>query len=174
MICSKCGLEKPVRREKSRECAECYAAYMRIYNQQNREAVTANKRAYHYKKRLDPEWVAKQQKRGREYWNNLRHETIIAYGGYSCACCGETEPKFLSLDHVFNDGAAHRRQIGETSDNGKGIGARTWKWCKDHGFPAGFQVLCMNCNFGKARNKGICPHKTSLENRVKTGEAQTG
>jgi hypothetical protein len=27
------------------------------------------------------------------------------------------------------------------------------------GFPDGYQVLCMNCNWGKRMNKGICPHK---------------
>ena len=24
----------------------------------------------------------------------------MAYGGYKCTCCGETEPKFLSIDHT--------------------------------------------------------------------------
>jgi hypothetical protein len=30
--------------------------------------------------------------------------------------------------------------------------------CKN-GFPKGFQTLCMNCNWGKYRNGGQCPHK---------------
>jgi hypothetical protein len=30
-----------------------------------------------------------------------------------------------------------------------------------HRFPAGFQVLCLNCNHGRFRNGGICPHQRS-------------
>ena len=93
----------------------------------------------------------------------------MAYGGYKCACCGEMEPKFLTLDHVFNNGAEHRRSLGYTKGNGRGGNLVTW--LKKHRYPAGFQVLCMNCNFGKHTNKGICPHKASLHaNRVNSGE----
>lgn len=82
-----------------------------------------------------------------------------AYGGYICACCGEREPKFLTLDHVNNDGAEHRRLIGSGSKNVGG--KKTYAWLIANGFPLGFQVLCMNCNWGKARNGGVCPHKTT-------------
>jgi hypothetical protein len=27
-----------------------------------------------------------------------------------------------------------------------------------NGFPAGFQVLCFNCNQGRRLNHGVCPH----------------
>jgi hypothetical protein len=30
-------------------------------------------------------------------------------------------------------------------------------------FPPGFQLLCSNCNHGRARNGGICPHKTGSQ-----------
>ena len=133
---------------------------MREYNRKNRDKVTAAKRKAHREKRKNPDWVEKQRKRGREYWHQLRHEAIMAYGGYECACCGETEPLFLSIDHVNNDGAEHRRQLGKFDGNGKGAGSQTMKWLKDNGYPEGFQVLCMNCNHGKARNNGICPHKS--------------
>lgn len=33
----------------------------------------------------------------------IRSEMIAAYGG-CCACCGETEPAFLSLDHIGGGG----------------------------------------------------------------------
>ena len=36
-------------------------------------------------------------------------------------------------------------------------------WLKNNNFPEGFQVLCFNCNCGKARNKGICPHSGKTE-----------
>src|SRR5262252_4538483 len=46
-----------------------------------------------------------------------RLEMIAAYGG-ECACCGETEPVFLTLDHVNGDGAAHRRSMNSPSIGG--------------------------------------------------------
>lgn len=137
MNCSDCGADKKIYCKGL--CAPCYYRH--------REA----------KNRLDPEWVAWNRARGRDYWKALRHETIMAYGGYRCACCGETEPMFLSLDHVNNDGASHRRSLGY-GGNGKGASSRTLKWLKDNNFPEGFQVLCMNCNTGKQRNNGVCPH----------------
>lgn len=70
------------------------------------------------------------------------------YGG-QCACCGLAEPLFLTVDHINNDGAAHRRKIGP-----HGI----YKWLIQNRFPNGFQLLCFNCNCGRARNGGVCPH----------------
>lgn len=77
------------------------------------------------------------------------------YGGYVCACCGETEPKFLTIDHINNDGASQR---AKDKEHGKNL----CRWLFKHNFPSGFQVLCMNCNLGKSRNAGVCPHKTSI------------
>lgn len=78
-----------------------------------------------------------------------------AYGGYVCACCKETEPMFLSIDHIENNGAEERR-----SGQYKGGGSPFYGWLKKQGFPSGYQVLCMNCQVGKHRNKGVCPHQS--------------
>jgi hypothetical protein len=32
-------------------------------------------------------------------------------------------------------------------------------WLKRNNFPSGYRVLCMNCNHGRKRNGGICPHE---------------
>ena len=88
---------------------------------------------------------------------NMRDAAIMAYGGYVCKCCGETEPMFLTLDHVNNDGADHRRELGQQG------GPAFYKWPRDHQYPIGFQVLCMNCNFGKQRNGGCCPHSKVIK-----------
>ncbi len=101
----------------------------------------------------DGRWLEKNRARSRRYWRELRHAAIMHYGGYRCRCCGETEPKFLTLDHVKNDGSAHRKIIGRS-----GLLA----WLKDHDYPEGFQVLCMNCNHGKALNGGVCPHQDQI------------
>jgi hypothetical protein len=83
-------------------------------------------------------------------------EMFQAYGGARCACCGETERTFLSIDHINNDGAAHRREAFGRKEVG---GATLAQLLRKQGFPEGFQILCMNCNMGKARNGGICPHQ---------------
>ena len=82
-----------------------------------------------------------------------RHEAILAYGGYRCACCGVTEPLFLTLDHVNNGGTQHRNRLGSGS-------TKFYTWLKSKKYPPGFQVLCSNCNHGRYRNGGVCPHKT--------------
>ncbi|UKV75206.1 hypothetical protein FOC29_28265 [Burkholderia vietnamiensis] len=77
---------------------------------------------------------------------------IAAYGG-AWNCCGEREPMFLQLDHVENDGHVDRK-IRKTS-------AKLWATLKKLGWPNDrYQLLCANCNFGKAMNGGVCPHQS--------------
>jgi len=111
------------------------------------------------------DWKAKHQTRAHESrWadavkakkQRVKDAVFAAYGGYVCACCGEKEPKFLSLDHVHNDGAKWRK---ETLGSRLATGWQTYRWLLKHGLPAGYQVLCMNCNFGKRMNGGVCPHQ---------------
>lgn len=83
----------------------------------------------------------------------VRDEVYNAYGGYICKCCGETERLFLSIDHINNDGAEHRRR--EKLQTGEQL----YRWLKRNGYPDGFQVLCMNCQWGKRNNGGVCPHQ---------------
>jgi len=90
----------------------------------------------------------------------LQHDTIMAYGGYRCACCGIDEPFFLTIDHVDGHGVQHRRKTG--------TGCSFYKWLRDKGYPEGFQVLCSNCNSGRHRNGGVCPHKYRASQRAKT------
>lgn len=79
----------------------------------------------------------------------VKDEVFEAYGGYVCKCCGEKEKAFLTIDHVNNDGAKHRKEVG----------TRLYHWLKNNEFPDGFQVLCMNCQWGKRCCGGVCPHQ---------------
>lgn len=88
--------------------------------------------------------------------DRVRDAVYRGYGGYECRCCGEKEPKFLSVDHVENDGAKHRRE------NKLQTGEQLYRWLLRKGLPSGFQILCMNCQWGKRNNAGVCPH----QNRV--------
>lgn len=82
-------------------------------------------------------------------------EVQTAYGG-KCVCppCGETETKFLTLDHINDDGGQHRRNM-----NGRGNAVYTW--VKQNNFPETLRLMCFNCNSGRQRNGGVCPHLTN-------------
>lgn len=94
--------------------------------------------------------------RGRWKRGVIKEAVFQAYGGWRCACCGETERLFLSLDHIENNGAAVRREL---FGDRKWAGYRTYDYLFRHDFPPGYQVLCMNCQHGKLMNRGICPHQ---------------
>jgi hypothetical protein len=87
---------------------------------------------------------------GDIYKNKVRTEILKHYGGV-CACCGETNYAFLSIDHVFCDGNTQRRELGLRG------GTRFYNWLKKNGFPSGYRVLCHNCNF-TIGHYGFCPH----------------
>lgn len=88
----------------------------------------------------------------------LLNQVLEAYGS-KCACCGETEILFLQVDHKNNDGNLHRKELKEKTKSKNYSGTRFYIWLRQQGFPKDkFQLLCANCNSGKARNGGICPH----------------
>lgn len=89
----------------------------------------------------------------KAYYDKVK-ELVFAHYGKVCACCGESNYLFLSIDHVNNDGY---KEVGSTGkrDSGRTMYARIVRL----GYPDTFQTLCMNCNFGKRVNNGVCPHK---------------
>lgn len=100
------------------------------------------------------EWYRKNREivsiKTRAKFKLLKREVMDAYGGF-CSCCGENMIEFLSIDHVNNDGAKHRRE------SSNGVGSNLYRLLKRNHYPAGYQVLCYNCNMAKAMY-GICPH----------------
>lgn len=82
----------------------------------------------------------------------LRLRVIAAYGS-KCVCCGETEPSFLTIDHVNGGGKTHHKQVG--------FGSNFYYWLQRNNFPQdGFQLLCQNCNH--IRQYSDCPHKREV------------
>ncbi len=91
--------------------------------------------------------VARIQGKARRDRN--RAELLAAYGG-KCACprCPETNPAFLTLEHVNGDGGKHRREVGSHS----------YADLRRRGYPQdGYTLLCWNCNAG-SRFVEVCPH----------------
>jgi hypothetical protein len=112
------------------------------------------------KKAAAARWYAKNRDRERlrmkAYRDKIKDLVFEAYGGYQCTCCGETEKGFLTIDHINDDGAQHRKAIGQRG----GIGI--YLWLVENHFPPGFEPRCYNCNLGRAHNKGVCPHKEKI------------
>lgn len=92
---------------------------------------------------------AKEYARQKVWYEERKQRCIEEYGG-ECWCCGEDEPKFLTFDHVNNDGAEQRKTL-------KTLMALVG-WMIANNFPSSIQLLCYNCNMGRARNGGVCPH----------------
>jgi hypothetical protein len=122
--------------------------YFREYRKKNLEAYKARANAY-YAKNGD-----KMRARSRELTLKWKTDAISHYGG-ACVCCGEGRLVFLSIDHIFGDGKAHRKKIG-------GGGPRLYQWLKKNNYPSGFRALCMNCNWAAAH--GGCPHEGAVRN----------
>lgn len=85
------------------------------------------------------------------------------YGRW-CACCGEDNPLFLSIDHVNGRTEADFHPITEfrhstTGNKRPRTGVHAAKQARREGYPDTYQVLCFNCNCGKNRNGGVCPHR---------------
>lgn len=97
---------------------------------------------------------------GDAYRQRVMVEAFSHYGKV-CYCCGEENPLFLTLGHINNDGAAHRKRLnGEAGKTGTGYAF--YLWLKRHKYPSlPLQVECYNCNCGKNRNRGVCPHVTT-------------
>lgn len=173
-VCSNCNIEQPIQEYYKRSdvkykdvyynyCKGCTSIVRARYKSQNKEKIAKYNKEWYDKTRVE------RNAHRREYLKNNRHvsranikrvqerlrETIVdGYGGV-CSCCGESELKFLDIDHINNNGKSDRTKFNSY---------RTfYRWLRDNGFPKEeYQLLCSNCNQGKRRNGGVCPHKVSV------------
>lgn len=73
--------------------------------------------------------------------------------GNACACCGESNQYFLTLDHINRDGHEERRKGVKQTQLLKSLLQLKRE---------DIQLLCYNCNCGRERTDGICPHKLEM------------
>jgi hypothetical protein len=127
-----------------------------------------SKAHYRTNKKRYKRWAARWRSMNPNYaylrGESLRKEFLKEYGS-CCSCCGESNPLFLTLDHIHGNGKAHRHGrnrrdlLYELKKRG---------WPKDE-----FRLLCFNCNMGRERTQDKqCPH--SIMNQVKFFRLQTG
>ncbi len=131
-----------------------YRKTFKWYFWQCHDCMKARSLANYYANHEHYKTYGKAQMKARR--QRLKDASFAAYGGYKCACCGETEKMFLSLDHKNNDGGKWRK---ETFGTAKEASIGLYRWLAENKYPDNIQVLCMNCNVGKHKNGGICPHQ---------------
>jgi hypothetical protein len=127
---------------------ENHKEYMKVYNgwyrRVNREGILVKKRRYREAN------SQKRKERNRKKNEEIRLMCLNHYsnGTMKCAECDVNDIDMLLLDHINDDGAEHRRNIGGTGS--------LYAALMRLGFPHGIQVLCANHN-----------HKKEIERRRK-------
>ena len=158
-------------REQNREAAARYRERnrekinqrMRDWREANREKAREHAREWRNRKlaNASPEEEAairaSESAKTKRNQDRRRDEVFAAYGGYKCVCCGEAERMFLSIDHIDNNGNVERKSGAYRSS-----GTAFYLWLCKNKFPSGYQVLCMNCQVGKHKNGGVCPHQRKV------------
>ena len=115
-----------------------------------------------YRTRLGQAWMknykeknaAKISKYLKEWREGNRLKVLSYYSNMNiiCASCGYRDIRALCLDHINNDGASHRKTLGNGKRREAGSSTLYLDLIK-RGFPEGFQVLCHNCNFIKEQER---------------------
>lgn len=154
-VCKKCGNNKPLIMANFQIVGGYFVHTCKLcFNLRAKELYLLDK--VHRRKRSRENYAkSRPQRRVNANRNNqeCRIEVLSHYSGGKpkCKCCGERTDQFLTLDHINNDGNIQRRELGQRKP--------MYRRLRRLGFPAGYQVLCWNCNCGRAKNGGICPHK---------------
>ncbi len=132
-----------------------------------KKSIEKHKEKTKERRKADPEFESRllllRSFRRRRYYERIRAETLAGYGG-KCFCCGESNPGFLTLDHVESDGAQHRREVGSPS---------LYRWAIKNNFPDVLRLACYNCNAGRQfhSDNGVCPHRKVKQDPVVSSEA---
>ena len=109
-------------------------------------------------RKLNPLRTKEINKKAR---NKVRLEILNYYsdGKLECACCGEKEFKFLTLDHIKGIKNSPDKDHVYKGNRSRIYGSYgTYTWLRKNRFPEGYQVLCYNCNCSKGVY-GVCPHR---------------
>lgn len=150
MLCTACfdaGMNMKSEKAKARESAWRKAnrdklnAYGRALRAADPEGANAKNRAWYA---ANPKARANRSKYHQERKIEARLKAFAHYGpdGKAACCrCGIADPDVLTLDHVNDDGASHRKMDKQAK--------ALCFWVAKKGFPDGFRTLCLNCNYKK-------------------------
>lgn len=109
------------------------------------------------RRKWNSEWIRNNRARYNaskaRYRLKIKIEALKMYADpIACARCGCTRLDCLVLDHINDDGAAHRR-AAKISSRGNSSGTTLYELLRRKGRIEGLQVLCANCNMAKQLRK---------------------
>ena len=142
------------------ECKECKNKINGKYIRENKDKINAyNRKRYNIDIELSRKYNREKGRKNKEQrdkyglnYRQLINKKLLELYNNKCCCCGETEPKFLSLDHINNNGNKERKTMTNQT-----IKVRILKGILSKKY---YQILCHNCNQGRYLNGGMCPHKS--------------
>ena len=131
--------------------------YSEKYYQANKEQCIENARRWRrsekgraYTRRYCREHREQLRWTHRQFYERRKIDVLKHYGQGRCACvkCGESRLACLSIDHI-DGGGCRQRQI-------TGSGNQLYLWLRKNDYPAGYQTLCMNCQYVKRYEENEC------------------
>jgi hypothetical protein len=117
--------------------ADHISKYSEKYNKENAEKLRESRKKW---MKANPDYYTQRYRD--------RKSLVFEHYGKFCVCCGESNPEFLTIDHIRGGGTKHREEIGP------GL----YDWLIRNDFPVGFRTLCFNCNMSLG-SYGYCPHQ---------------
>lgn len=118
----------------------------RDYNNRKEEILTKQQ---FYWANLSIEQKHKYANKVKERLHDLRNQVYTLYGN-KCNCCAESQSLFLNIDHINGN--------GKHDDKRKYGAYNYYLQLLKMGVQSDYRLLCYNCNMGRERNNGICPH----------------
>jgi len=109
--------------------------YNREYYEENKEKERKRKRDYMRKHRKENPEI--HRKKSRDAKTRLRNKLYKMYGD-TCTMCGFSDKRALTLDHIKNNGAEERKEMGPRGPWYRAVGEY---------LPDDYRILCMNCQF---------------------------
>jgi hypothetical protein len=135
-------------RLKNKVAGLCACGLLRSKNKKSCLTCRMKRRDYSRLVRSRPGGMAKAIAWNRVGYRRLKEKLFQIYGP-NCRCCKETRREFLTIDHI--------KPVGSKPSKFR-CGVGLFRWLKKMGFPKGFRVLCLNCNFSIG-HFGYCPHR---------------
>jgi len=145
-LCVRCGA---IPENGKTRCETCNAEHLNYTKRSRAKAAKNGKCLYclvasrHQNFTMCKDCLLKHNTKGKENYQKMRSACIEAYGKH-CVCCGLNNPKYLQLDHINNDGEAHRKEVFRGNRKGS-----MYAWAYHNNFPDILQLLCGNCHQAK-------------------------
>lgn len=160
-------------------CKGCKSKLDKAYRLKNKDKIKKTKQQYyldHKQECIDRAYrnIVNNRERVRMYSRTskvrIKRQVFTHYcksPNIQCRYCGEDDIDILTIDHINGGGNRQQRDMGWTKRGGYSF----YFWLKRNGFPDGYQVLCMGCQYRK-RRKEMAPENPTEEQQRKAAKVQ--